>query len=52
MNGYKIALLAWFAMGSLRLVCRIGKPVKPVTPEAAAAAIVILGTLAALVVLS
>lgn len=52
MNGYKIALLAWYAIAALMMIGRIGKPTKPTTPGVAAATMVLFGALAALVVLA
>lgn len=52
MNGYKIALIAFFALTQLINVTTIGKKRTPTTPGIAAAALVIAAGLSTLVVLA
>jgi hypothetical protein len=48
-NGFKLALLIWFAFDAVVLVASIGKTRKPLTPGVAAGVLILVGAQAALV---
>lgn len=49
MNGFKIALIVWIALGMLAAIANIGKVRKPTTPEIAVWIVVLSAVQAALV---